>query len=164
MDDGGCHEGWIITVEKRYQGTFDLTCATILKKKPFWGVIPVVNKTCNQIVVSDCIIVEDGLGRVCGLWYWFYSKWRWSRTLYEDVFQIAVTVTIFHVPASLLQIMDSSHIKSVPRRVAAIGGDEVYLRRCKLSYYRGKRRICVHRQFRRGQYPDALNESGHATH
>ena len=111
---------WAVLADKGYQGLQDIVRAIIPIKRPPRGVLSMSDEAFNRRVSSDRILVENYFGRLSNLWSLFAVKWRWSLTMYDDFFQVAVALTNFHIKTHPLRSQDSDKYIQLRNRLLHI--------------------------------------------
>ena len=80
------------------------------------------------------------------------SKWRWARSLYDDLFRIVVVLTNAHVTDLPLRAEEDDKFNHVRNRYAHIAEEGNRKRSATVQLYRERRRIRLNHQFRRDQF------------
>ena len=87
---------WAALSDKGYQGAGEFCRIIHPKRKPQGSLSPADFST-NKFVSSDRILVENFVGRLCGLWNVLRSKWKWSEINYDSIFRLCLGLTNFHI-------------------------------------------------------------------
>ncbi|KAG3246769.1 hypothetical protein PI124_g8514 [Phytophthora idaei] len=78
---------------------------------------------------------------MCGLWRICAEKFRWSEPLYDDIFQICVSLTNYHVTMHPLRDDNGLSFRQYQGRLLAIGAEMKKRRRQSQDKYRRNQRL-----------------------
>ncbi|KAH7474463.1 uncharacterized protein KRP23_8594 [Phytophthora ramorum] len=95
----------------------------------------------NDEVSSDRVIVENFFGRLCTLWRVCADKYRWSEDLYDDIFQICVGLTNFHIECNPLREHNAEEYAQREHRMLAIGKEKARKHRLSQEKYRRRKQM-----------------------
>ena len=144
---------WAVLADKGYQGLAEFLRAILPIKKPRMGTLSLANEAFNRKVSSARIIVENYFGRLCSLWSLLSSKWRWSHSLYDEFFTIALALTNVHIKNKPLRHEDGEKFTRVRNRLSCIANEIAEKRKVALERYQSRRRAELNHRFRRDQHP-----------
>ena len=113
---------WAILTDKGYQGAADSLRVQLPKKKTRHGRLPLEEERSNSELSSDRFIVEKYFGRQCSLWAIIRSKFRWSESCYDSIFQFSVALTNLHIGWHPLREGDAIFYTRLCNRQYEIGG------------------------------------------
>ena len=80
---------WAVLADKGCQGAGEFCRINHPTRKPQGSFLSPVDVSTNKFIFSDCILVENYFGRLCGLWNVLRSKWKWSEINYDTYFVYA---------------------------------------------------------------------------
>ena len=151
-DEGPLHEGYpgqlAILADKGYQGAAEFCRNFHPKCKPQGGFLSPGEVAENKVISSNIIIVENHVGRLCGLWNVIGCKWKWSEEHYDPVFRLCLGLTNFNIRWKPLREQDMSLYQQLTSRWYSIGNSQLERRRRIQKNYREKRANILMRQFR----------------
>ncbi|ETP32118.1 hypothetical protein F442_19125 [Phytophthora nicotianae P10297] len=108
---------WAVLTDKGYQGLeAHLRCIHPTKGS---NLPPEVQRR-NENISSDRDLVENFFGRLCSLWRIVADKYRWSEDLYDDIFQVCVGLTNFHIESNPLRDTNGEAYAQRENRLRAI--------------------------------------------
>ncbi|KAE8875937.1 hypothetical protein PF003_g39914 [Phytophthora fragariae] len=129
---------WALLADKGYQGLGDQKRCIHPKKGRN---LSRADQQFNDEVSSDRVIVENFFGRLCTLWRVCADKYRWSEELYDDIFQISVGLTNFHIEYNPLREHNAEEYAQREHRMLAIGKEKARKRRLSQEKYRRRKQM-----------------------
>ncbi|KAG6953055.1 hypothetical protein JG688_00013006 [Phytophthora aleatoria] len=131
-------EEWAVLADNGYQGLGDHVRCIHPKKG---NQLTPEDRRQNELISSDRVIVENCFGRMCGLWRICAEKFRWSEPLYDDIFQICVSLSTYHVAMHPLRYDNGLSFRQYQGRLLAIGAEMKKRRRQSQDKYRRNQRL-----------------------
>ena len=92
-----CPINLAILTDKGYKGAADILRVLSPMKKPTHGRLFVDDERSTAELSSDRVVVENFFGRQSSLWAIIGSKFTWSESCYDSIFQFSVALTNLHI-------------------------------------------------------------------
>ena len=102
----------------------------------------------NENISGDRIIVENYFGRQPALWAIAANKYRWSESLYDDIFKLTIALTNLHIRCYPLRDADGQTYERYRKRLKEIAECTVAKRKRAQASYRKRRRRRIERELR----------------
>ena len=146
-DSGPLHDKypdqWAILVDKGYQGLQEVIRAIHPARQTANTRLSNSQIATNQSISSDRIIVENYFGRLTSLWEICSRKFRWSRSLYDDIFQLSLALTNYHIEKAPLRHDDGVFFSKQKNILRTTAEEKIRKRKRIQEKYHDNRRLRI---------------------